>query len=105
MGMNRSQIAMVVTLPWLAAGVVLLIMTRIEAETQEAKLGLFGSAAICFSIGCLARTSLGLHDLMQASQATAAPGMAARSRAVPPPAGADASPGEPSLPGPDNRSS
>ena len=72
MAMSRSQLAMVVTLPWLAAGVVLLTMTRIEGETQEAKLGLFGSAAICFSIGCLARTSLGLHDLMLASQARAA---------------------------------
>jgi hypothetical protein len=72
MAMSRSQLAMVVTLPWLAAGVVLLAMTRIEAESQEVKLGLFGSAAICFSIGCLARTSLGLHDLMLASQARAA---------------------------------
>ena len=67
MAMTRSQLAMVVTLPWLAAGVVLLAMTRLEGETREAQLGLFGSAAICFSIGCLARTSLGLHDLMQAS--------------------------------------
>jgi hypothetical protein len=73
MAMTRSQIALVVTLPWLAAGVVLLAMTRIDGETQEAKLGLFGSAAICFSIGCLARTTLGLHDLMQASHAMAAP--------------------------------
>jgi cyanate permease len=72
MAMSRSQLAMVVTLPWLAAGVVLLAMTRIEAESQEVKLGLFGSAAICFSIGCLARTTLGLHDLMLASQARAA---------------------------------
>jgi len=72
MAMSRSQLAMVVTLPWLASGVVLLAMTRIDGETQEAKLGLFGSAAICFSIGCLARTSLGLHDLMLASQAKAA---------------------------------
>ena len=72
MAMSRSQLAMVVTLPWLAAGLVLLAMTRIDGETQEAKFGLFGSAAICFSIGCLARTSLGLHDLMQASQAKAA---------------------------------
>ena len=79
MGMTRSQLAMVVTLPWLAAGVVLLAMTRIEGETQEAKLGLFGSAAICFSIGCLARTTLGLHDLMLASQA-----MAAQPRPEPP---------------------
>jgi len=69
MAMSRSQLGMVVTLPWLAAGVVLLAMTRLEGETREAQLGLFGSAAICFSIGCLARTSLGLHDLMQASHA------------------------------------
>lgn len=57
MAMTRSQLGLVVTLPWLAAGVVLLAMTRIEGETREAQLGLFGSAAICFSIGCLARTS------------------------------------------------
>jgi len=60
--MSRRQLEMFVTLPWLAASVVMLIMTRIDGETQEAKLGLIGSAAICFSIGCLARTSLGLHD-------------------------------------------
>jgi cyanate permease len=84
MAMTRSQIALVVTLPWLAAGVVLLAMTRIDGETQEAKLGLFGSAAICFSIGCLARTTLGLHDLMQASHAMAAP--------PPPPSGPSPSP-------------
>lgn len=72
MAMTRSQLGLVVTLPWLAAGVVLLAMTRIEGETRQAQLGLFGSAAICFSIGCLARTSLGLHDLMQA-HSTAAP--------------------------------
>lgn len=65
MAMTRSQLGLVVTLPWLAAGVVLLAMTRIEGETRQAQLGLFGSAAICFSIGCLARTSLGLHDLTQ----------------------------------------
>lgn len=77
MAMTRSQLGMVVTLPWLAAGVVLLAMTRLEGETRQAQLGLFGSAAICFSIGCLARTSLGLHDLMQASptkDAAPAPG-------------------------------
>ncbi len=77
MAMTRSQLGMVVTLPWLAAGVVLLAMTRLEGETREAQLGLFGSAAICFSIGCLARTSLGLHDLMQGSStkdAAPAPG-------------------------------
>jgi hypothetical protein len=80
---------MVVTLPWLAAGVVLLAMTRIEAESQEVKLGLFGSAAICFSIGCLARTSLGLHDLMLASQARAAAPEPPAPRPPSPPAGTD----------------
>ena len=77
MAMTRSQLGLVVTLPWLAAGVVLLAMTRLDGETREAQLGLFCSAAICFSIGCLARTSLGLHDLMQVSptkEAAPAPG-------------------------------
>ena len=60
--MSRRQLELFVTLPWMAASLVMLIMTRIDGETQEAKLGLIGSAAICFSIGCLARTSLGLHD-------------------------------------------
>ncbi|MEI7665026.1 MAG: hypothetical protein WCI65_03145 [Synechococcaceae cyanobacterium ELA263] len=92
--MTRSQIALVVTLPWLAAGVVLLAMTRIEGETQEAKLGLFGSAAICFSIGCLARTSLGLHDLMQASHSTVA-----HAAASPPRLPGAASPPAPPSPG------
>jgi cyanate permease len=86
MAMTRSQLGLVVTLPWLAAGVVLLAMTRIEGETREAQLGLFGSAAICFSIGCLARTSLGLHDLMQ-GHSTASPPEA------PPAAPPGASPG------------
>jgi hypothetical protein len=89
MAMSRSQLAMVVTLPWLAAGVVLLAMTRIEAESQEVKLGLFGSAAICFSIGCLARTSLGLHDLMLASQARAAAPEPPAPQPPAPPAGTD----------------
>ena len=61
--MNRRRLELIVTLPWLAAAVVLLAMTRLEEETQSAKLGLFSSSAICFSIGCLTRTSLALHDL------------------------------------------
>ncbi|MEB3318289.1 MAG: hypothetical protein VKO39_09160 [Cyanobacteriota bacterium] len=88
--MTRSQLGLVVSLPWLAAGVVLLIMTRIEGETQEARLGLFGSAAICFSIGCLARTTLALHELAQPSQGTAEPPRpASRSgeKGAPPPPG------------------
>lgn len=61
--MSRRQLELIVTLPWLAAAGVLLALTRIAGETAAVKLGLLGSAAICFSIGCLARTSLGLHDL------------------------------------------
>lgn len=61
--MTRRQLELVVTLPWLAASVVMLMLTRIEGESRSIKLGLLGSSAICFSIGCLARTSLALHDL------------------------------------------
>jgi hypothetical protein len=70
--MNRRQLELIVTLPWLAASVVLLLMTRIAGETQAAKLGLLGSAAICFSIGCLARTSLAIHDLAARNAASGA---------------------------------
>lgn len=61
--MSRRQLELIVTLPWLAATGVMLALTRIAGETNAVKLGLLGSAAICFSIGCLARTSLALHDL------------------------------------------
>lgn len=61
--MSRRQLELIVTLPWLTAAGVMLALTRIAGETDAVKLGLLGSAAICFSIGCLARTSLGLHDL------------------------------------------
>ena len=63
--MTRPQLHLVVTLPWLAAAAVLLTMTRIEGETRSTQLGLLGSSAICFSIGCLARTSLGLAEQAQ----------------------------------------
>jgi hypothetical protein len=63
--MTRQQLHLVVTLPWLAAAAVLLAMTRIQGETHATKLGLLGSGAICFSIGCLARTSLALAELSQ----------------------------------------
>jgi hypothetical protein len=61
--MSRRQLELIVTLPWLTAAAVMLALIRIAGETAAVKLGLLGSAAICFSIGCLARTSLGLHDL------------------------------------------
>lgn len=69
--MSRRQLELVVTLPWLLAAGVLLAMTRIAGETRTIHLGLLGSAAICFSIGCLARTSLALHDLTTASRSIA----------------------------------
>ena len=59
MAMKRSALALLVTLPWLAA--VLLLVARVAANTRELRLALMGSAAICFSIGCLARTSAGLQ--------------------------------------------
>lgn len=69
--MYRRTLELIVTLPWLAASLVMLLMTRIDGESQQAKLGLLGSSAICFSIGCLARTSLALHDLATSKAATA----------------------------------
>lgn len=77
--MTRHQLNLVVTLPWLASAGVLLALTRIEGETGATKLGLFGSSAICFSIGCLTRTSVALHDLAQSpppgpAESAAAPG-------------------------------
>ena len=68
--MSRRQLELIVTLPWLASAGVLLALTRIAGETNAVKLGLLGSAAICFSIGCLARTSLALHDLAARSAAS-----------------------------------
>lgn len=60
--MRRTDLNHFVTLPWLAAALVMLVMTRIQGESAETKLGLVGSSAICFSIGCLARTSLRLQE-------------------------------------------
>jgi hypothetical protein len=37
--------------------------------------GLLGSACICFSIGCLARTSVGLHDMAQRAKHESASAM------------------------------
>jgi len=64
--MSRRQLELIITLPWLAASLVMLILTRIDGESRELKLGMLGSSAICFSIGCLARTSVALHDLAAA---------------------------------------
>lgn len=63
--MRRSSVLLVIGLPWATAVAVLLMVTKIHAFTGRVHWGLLGSACICFSIGCLARTSVGLHDLAQ----------------------------------------
>ncbi|MFY8149087.1 MAG: hypothetical protein ACOVNL_07700 [Prochlorococcaceae cyanobacterium] len=55
--MLQKRLLLVVTLPWLAAGLVVLLALRQRDDSPRWDWGLFGSAAICFSIGCLARTS------------------------------------------------
>lgn len=63
--MNRSSVLLIIGLPWAAAVAVMLMVTKIHAEGGRVEWGLLGSGCICFSIGCLARTSVGLHDLAQ----------------------------------------
>ena len=76
--MKRSSLDLVITLPWLAAAVVLLVVARLDENAREMRLALLGSATSCFSIGCLTRTSMGLHEIAErrAGQAEAAPGAA-----------------------------
>ncbi len=63
--MNRSTVLLIIGIPWATAVVVLLTVTKIHAFSGRVHWGLMGSACICFSIGCLARTSVGLHDMAQ----------------------------------------
>ncbi|EAQ68359.1 putative membrane protein [Synechococcus sp. RS9909] len=63
--MSRSTVLLIIGLPWAAAVVVLLMVTKLHADANRVHWGLLGSACICFSIGCLARTSVGLHDMAQ----------------------------------------
>lgn len=63
-----KQLLVVITLPWIAAAVVLLLVTKLRDENLRWHWGLFGNAAICFSIGCLARTSVMLSGLAQEEQ-------------------------------------
>ena len=44
------------------------MVAKIHAFSGRVRWGLLGSACICFSIGCLARTSVGLHDLAQVAR-------------------------------------
>ena len=71
--MSRSSVLLISGLPWATAVAVLLMVTKIHAFSGRVHWGLLGSACICFSIGCLARTSVGLHDMAQrAKQESAA---------------------------------
>jgi hypothetical protein len=66
--MRRSTVLLIIGLPWAVAVSVLLMVTKIHAFSGRVHWGLLGSACICFSIGCLARTSVGLHDMAQRAQ-------------------------------------
>ena len=55
-------LALLIVLPWIASGVLLLSFTRLRDQRIRWHWGLLGSAAICFSIGCLARTSVVLAE-------------------------------------------
>ncbi len=60
--MSSRRLITVITLPWVAAALVLLLVTKLRDDNVRWHWGLFGSAAICFSIGCLARTSVMLAE-------------------------------------------
>ena len=51
--MTRGQLRLLVTLPWLASGVVLLVVTKLQQGGAQVHWSLFGSGMICFSIGSL----------------------------------------------------
>ena len=70
--MGNKRLITIITLPWIAAGLVILLVTKLRDDSVRWHWGLFGNAAICFSIGCLARTSVLLHDITQAEQRAAA---------------------------------
>ncbi|NDC34990.1 MAG: hypothetical protein EBZ51_06300 [Synechococcaceae bacterium WB9_2_112] len=72
--MGRSSVLLLIGLPWVTAVAVVLMVTKIHSFGGRVHWGLLGSACICFSIGCLARTSVGLHDMAQRAQRERASG-------------------------------
>jgi hypothetical protein len=74
--MSRSSVLLIIGIPWATAVAVVLMVTKIHANSGRVHWGLLGSACICFSIGCLARTSVVLHDLAQAARREPAPPVA-----------------------------
>ncbi|MEY3544272.1 MAG: hypothetical protein RLZZ247_429 [Cyanobacteriota bacterium] len=73
--MSRSSVLLIIGIPWATAVAVLLMVTKIHANSGRLHWGLLGSACICFSIGCLARTSVGLHDMAQRAKRESAAAM------------------------------
>jgi len=66
--LTPRRLLVVITLPWIAAAAVMLLLTKLRDGDVRWHWGLFGNAAVCFSIGCLARTSVMLHELAQEEQ-------------------------------------
>ena len=62
MAQRPRVLDVLIVLPWIASAVVLLTLTRIKGPRVHWHWGLLGSGAICFSIGCLARTSVVLGE-------------------------------------------
>ena len=62
---RERTLLLLVSLPWVAAAVVMLAVTKLRDDQAKVHWALFGSGMICFSIGCLARTTKGLHDLAE----------------------------------------
>lgn len=77
------NLELLITLPWLAATILLLSFTRLKDARHPWHWGLLGSIGICFSIGCLARTSVVLGEQAQ------------RASRLPPAAGAEQEPKQP----------
>ncbi|MBD1192926.1 hypothetical protein [Vulcanococcus sp. Clear-D1] len=73
--MSRSSVLLIIGIPWATAVAVLLMVTKIHSFSGRVHWGLLGSACICFSIGCLARTSVGLHDMAQRAKHESASAM------------------------------
>lgn len=69
--MGNKKLITIITLPWIAAAIVMLLMTKLRDDSFRWHWALVGNAAICFSIGCLARTSVLLHDIAQAEKRAA----------------------------------
>ena len=66
--MGSKRLITIITLPWIAAAIVMLLFSKLRDDSLRWHWALVGNAAICFSIGCLARTSVLLHDKVQAEK-------------------------------------